>query len=461
MKLVKSALLSTLLFGAIAGCSDDDDTVVTENNSFLRVYHASPDAPAVNVWLDGKPALSGVEYQQSSGQITLPAGSHSVQVDAILADGSTTTVIPSTTVELSTGQEYNLFAAGKVNSGGSGDFTFGPQIVVRDALNPEQARVQVIHAAPDAPTVDVFITPPGADLTSAAPFADDAAYLAATDAVEVRAGAYQIRITDANDPTNVYFDSGTVDVPAGADWVALATNNTMAGGSPVSLLVDTGTESLVVQDVNSGAELRVVHAISDAPGVDVWVDGNAPSAGSPLYNLRFKHQTDYLALPAKQTDFAVAVSGSSPITVVDALALSANLGANQNYTALAIGNLGDGIGNDQLFVVTDDTRRIATEARLRAIHASTLAGNVDIYLSVDASPSSDDIVLQDIPYKGDSSLLSVMPGSLYIMVTPANDMSTVAIGPVMLNLAGGSLTTLVAVDDPASATSVGVISLDD
>lgn len=451
----------TLLLAAIAGltltaCDDSDDKY-----SYLRVYHASPDAPSVNVWVDGSPLLTNVAYQQSSGQLKLKEGMRDVRVEAILPDGSTVDVVPTTSIDFMYGMEYNLIATGKVSSDGSDGKGFGPQLSSRAKTSPSGARVQVMHSSPDAPTVDVFITAPNADLTMATPFADDAAYLAVTDAVEVPAGDYQIRITDPNDPTTVFFDSGTIAVPAGADWFAAATNNTAAGSSPVSLLVDTGEGSLVVQSINGEADLRVVHGISDAPGVDVWVDGVAPSNTSPLFNVGFKDQTDYLSLPAKSTDFAVAVNGTAPPTIVDDLALTADLMSNTTYTAIAIGNLGDATDNDELFVVVDDPRRVTTEAKLRAIHASTLAGPVDIYVSADATPSSDDVIIEDVEYKGDTGLLPVMPSDVYIMITPANDSNTIAVGPVMLSLTGGSITTLVAVNDPMAASGVGVLSLDD
>lgn len=126
MKLVRTITIATALSAALVGCDDDDSHYITAaNSSFLRVVHAAPDAPKVNVLLDGQSALQNVDYQQSSGQIPVPAGTHTVQVDAILADGTTTTVIPETSLDLMAGQEYNVIATGKV-----GDNTFGPQIVL-------------------------------------------------------------------------------------------------------------------------------------------------------------------------------------------------------------------------------------------------------------------------------------------------------------------------------------------
>jgi len=453
MKNFTRVLLVSLAAATLFGCDNDDD-------SYLRVYHASPDAPKVNVWLDGKLALAAVDYQQSSGTVKLTAGMHTLQVEALLPDGATLTVIPETQLTLEKNIEYNVVAAGKaalIETGGVN--AFAPQIIARDYLRPAGARVQVMHAAPDAPMVDVFITAPDADLAGATPFAEDLQYLGTTEAIEVTAGDYQVRITDPADSSSVYFDSGAVAVPAGGDWFVAATNNTEAGTSPVNLLVDTGAASLVVRDKNTGSDIRAVHAISDAPGVDLWINGIAPATDSPLYNLAFTEATDYLPVAAAEYTFNVAVNGSDPVVVVDALTLTATLEASKTYTAIAIGNLTDAEDNDQLLVVEDDVRRVATAAKLRAIHAATKAGKVDIYISADSTPSDDDVILKDVPYKGDSTVLSVTPGEVYIMITPPDDMGNVVIGPALFDLTAGSITTLVASDDSPSGFTL--ISLDD
>lgn len=457
MKNLKKLLLASIIMTSLTACNGDGDD---DENSYVRVYHASPDAPKVDVWLDGQKALEAVDYQQSSGKIMIPSGTHTVQIEAILANGETVTVLAETDLNLLPDTEYNIVATGKAELLGSGDaLAFGPVIVAREALIPIGARVQAIHSAPDAPTVDIFITAPGADLSQAMPFADDISYKASSEALEVAAGDYQIRITDANDSSVVYFDSGAVNVPAGSDWVALATNNTAGGNAPVSLVVDTATNSIVLNDIDTGSDIRVVHAISDAPAVDVLVNGNEPAVNSALDMISFKEFTEYLTVPAGDYSFSVNVDGSG--VNVAALSLSPTLTNAMSYTAIAIGNLADGEDNDELFVVVDDKRRIATTAKLRVIHASTLAKNVDIYVSSDATPSDDDIILQNVAYKGDSTLLEIMPGDRYVMVTPTGDRNTIAIGPAELPFEANSITTLVAIDDPMSGTAVSVISLDD
>ena len=49
-------------------------------NARVRVIHASPDAPAVDVFVDGQAALRNVEYPAISGYMEVPAGVHRVAV---------------------------------------------------------------------------------------------------------------------------------------------------------------------------------------------------------------------------------------------------------------------------------------------------------------------------------------------------------------------------------------------
>jgi hypothetical protein len=51
-----------------------------QGNAFVRVVHASPDAPAVDVYVDGNKALSNVPFFTASDYLPLPAGEHRFQV---------------------------------------------------------------------------------------------------------------------------------------------------------------------------------------------------------------------------------------------------------------------------------------------------------------------------------------------------------------------------------------------
>src|SRR5215218_3770928 len=64
-------------------------------NPTVRVVHASPDAPAVNVVVDGQPVAENLAFGSATEYLDLPAGDHQVQVvpadsDAAIIDQTVT-----------------------------------------------------------------------------------------------------------------------------------------------------------------------------------------------------------------------------------------------------------------------------------------------------------------------------------------------------------------------------------
>ena len=60
-----TGFLATLTLTGCGGSSSNDNTVTSQGS--IRVLHASPDAPPVNVKLDGNVSISDLDYAQSSG----------------------------------------------------------------------------------------------------------------------------------------------------------------------------------------------------------------------------------------------------------------------------------------------------------------------------------------------------------------------------------------------------------
>src|SRR5918997_4449897 len=52
------------------------------DEAFVRVVHASPDAPNVDVWVDGETVLTDVPFTAVSDYLSLSAGTYNVQVSA-------------------------------------------------------------------------------------------------------------------------------------------------------------------------------------------------------------------------------------------------------------------------------------------------------------------------------------------------------------------------------------------
>jgi hypothetical protein len=106
-------LLALALTVGLAGtaCSDDDDTTEpTAVPAYVRVVHASPDAPNVDVLVDNVVVLTNVAYEAASAYLDVPAGTRNLKVNAT---GTTTTVI-NADVAVTSGMYYTVMATGPV-----------------------------------------------------------------------------------------------------------------------------------------------------------------------------------------------------------------------------------------------------------------------------------------------------------------------------------------------------------
>ncbi|MCH8544874.1 MAG: DUF4397 domain-containing protein [Alcanivorax sp.] len=433
----------------------------------IRVVHAATDAPDVNVRVNGGAvsSLQNVPFGSGSEFLRVRADRYDVDVDALAAAGVLEGVI-SESVALERNTQTTVIAAGLL-----ADESFGPQVIVneRASVPADSTRVQVVHAAPGAPEVSVFVTAPDGMLDmplTTFSFYDN------TEQVTVPAGEYRIRITagSSNAEDDVVFDSGAVTLPGGADLLVLALDNT-GPGAPVDLLVSTGAgNDFVLRDVNNGASLRAVHAASGVGTAEIFA-GPAPLAGdaTPVVEMiEFAQDLTLDGLTSDEYELRIGVAGQG----VDAapIVATALLEAGTAYTALAAGDLPADMGEPNLFALLaeDDRRSVATDARVRAIHAASLAGTVDVFVT----PSAEAVTVNQIEMGevmptlpefevGDiTPYLALPPGTYDVRVRAGG---SVAIDVEAIEINGGSVTTLVArnADLEAGLEDFGFIVLAD
>jgi len=81
----KFSLLASAFVGiaAVTGCDTD-----LADQATLRVIHASPDAPEVNVSLDSTTRITDLDYAASSGFVRVNAGTRDITVEAIIPGGN-------------------------------------------------------------------------------------------------------------------------------------------------------------------------------------------------------------------------------------------------------------------------------------------------------------------------------------------------------------------------------------
>ncbi len=450
MQWMKKVAVTMFALGTLSACNSDDKELpvpIEVKQSSIKVVHAVSDAPAVAI--DGGPLLqvARLSYGQSTSQVTVPEGTYNLAVDALLPQNGKARVINAQGVALQATNSYTVFAVGTAATSSIEPLVVATPVAAVAAGN---VRVQVVHAAAAAPMVDVHVTAPGAALSSGT-VTGTLSFRQFSAPLTVTAGSYQVRITLPGKPDTVVFDSGTLALASGADLTVAAINNRFAGASPVSLLAVNANGTFAdIKDAASTADVRVVHAVSDAPAVDVLLNNN-----KAITELAFPNATQYAKLSPGAYNVKVAAAADNSVVVINA---DLNLAAGSYATVLATGSLGQ--GNITPLVLSDTPRRIATEAQVRLVHASSLAGNVDIYVTASADISNATPAFANVAFKAETGYVSLLPGNYVVTVTPAGS-KTAAIGPVALTLAGNKIYTAVARDGANRSTPLGLILLDD
>ena len=200
------SLIGTTGVIAVAGCLGGDDAAdddagdhandgydddehsdeMDDHDAGVRVAHLSPDAPNVDVWVDGEPTLEDVPYRAVSDYLELPPETYDVMITAA---GDADTVVFDDEVEVGDG-DYTVAALGELAEENQ---PFEPAVLEDDLSDPgEDARVRLVHASPDAPAVDVTVGDGETVLVEDAAFGDAAA-------VEVAPDAYTLEVRPATE----------------------------------------------------------------------------------------------------------------------------------------------------------------------------------------------------------------------------------------------------------------------
>lgn len=114
----------------------------------VRVIHTSPDAPAVDIYVNDQKTFDNMSYYQISGYAEVPAGSYKIDV---YPAGDKTKPVLTKTVKVESGKDYTIAAAGMLK-----DLSLVTVIDSTD-VPTNQANVRFWHLSPNAPAVDIAI----------------------------------------------------------------------------------------------------------------------------------------------------------------------------------------------------------------------------------------------------------------------------------------------------------------
>ncbi|MFO1540065.1 MAG: DUF4397 domain-containing protein [Chloroflexota bacterium] len=339
---LSAALVAT---GAIGAAAHDGGTAM------IRVLHASPDAPAVDVWVDGEPVYTNIPFGVATPYIGADAGAHQVQVVAAGADPADGAVIDAT-IELAADTMTTVAVTHNLEA-------IEAQVIA-DAPAPvaDAVQVRIGHLSADTPPVD--IAPDGGDEIVQA-----LAYPTVTDYLTIPEGQLDVELRPAGAADGwVALNPGGVLLANGHSYSIFAIGSHAEGTVRLLTVIDAVLPPPT-------AEVRVLHASPDAPAVDVYVDG-----GGVLTGVGFGAISDYLAVAPGEHEIQVYAAGADPSLEETEAVLDVRTGFEEGTRSTVVA--GNVLEKIQAWVYRDDTATLPAKAKVRVIHLSPDAPAVDI-----------------------------------------------------------------------------------
>ncbi len=357
-----------------AGCDDDDNgTNPIPEGAAIRVVHASPDAPAVDIYAAGSTTalFTNVAY----GEVTSykETDADTVQIQLRPAGASPTSPPVYTTGNLAVAEDSKItaIAAGLLGSTAPADRFRVLALVEGFAAPGTSARVRIVHAGADAPTVALDVANDGTpEITDFARFEETGPAgvelpAGIPIAIGIWAGSPLARVTAFTTPA----------LPAGGELFVIATGllprlPRETEGFSLLAVGPTGAIGFIKQD----PVLFALHASPDAPAVDIGPSGTSVSL---VTDLTFAEISTPVQLkPGTYTlDFRAAGT-----TTVAATATTPALAAGERYLAVATGFLAPETGEAafQLVPLADEFDLELVTPVLRVAHESPDAPAVDV-----------------------------------------------------------------------------------
>jgi hypothetical protein len=423
-----------ILVPPLAGCSDDDSDPADVQTSSLRVIHLSPTAPGVDVFANGADrVVENLMFSEGTGYLEVESGTYTFNISAS-GSSAAESVLDVEDLTLMDGGHYTAVAFGDVSS--------LMALALEDdheSLGEGDIRVRPIHTATAVGEVDIWNMPSDGDPSM---LYEDVPYGVAGSYLDLPAGAYTLGFDADNDASpDLVFE--LPELSAGAVASVFAVSD--AAGS-VFLLAQLGDSSVVRIDpteIDPGtASVRVIHMSPDAPVVDILVDGSTRAVS----DLEFGQGTGYLELEAGDHGFAIVPAGGSAMDAV--LSVDLTLEADASYTVLAY----DELSGLKAMALVDDLESLGSgDIRVRAIHAASMVGEVDIWnipATGDPTPLYEDVAF------GAAGEYIDLPAAAYTLGFDVDNDASPDVVFELPELAAGTIANVYAVTDSAGALSL-------
>lgn len=372
--------LFLIVLVALCGTLVSPRIVSAEDTARVRVFHASPDAPNIDVTANGMSIASNLAYKAASDYKTLPATTHNIQIRAA-GSAVTSTALLNQAVPLIAGVDYTLVALDRAGS--------LKLFVLEDryagAPSSGNFKARFVNAALDTPNVDVYVREAKTNAFTNVGFYNYAGYIQST------AGSYTLEVRPSGvitpllvvpnhtDKAGTVVTSFLVGINGGSKGLEYVTIQDASPGAPPApgstptQTPATGTATVTPTATSTvtstGTLLRFVNASPDAPNVDVYLDGK-PAAS----NIAFASSLGYMPVAPGSYNLDIRAAGS-PVSGTTLLSTSIVVVTNTMYTATALD-----LAAHMRLLLTEDRPGAdqAGMAQLRFINAAVNSPNLDL-----------------------------------------------------------------------------------
>jgi len=419
LSLVAACVLTLFLHGC--GKSSSDSANVRALNLISGVTN-------VNINAGGNTVMSGGTFEALSGYTGVGSGNVEFKVTV---PGNTGTLI-DTTYGLSGSTDFTYVTTGTAGAASG--------VLIADEFGSvgSQVAFRVLNMSAINPSVDVYLTQPGADLTAATPIVAAAVIATVTAFANTSGGNLELRMTPAGTKDVIY--DAMVSLPPGTGQTVVAYGR---GSSKLvnAEILPSGASGGIVN--NLLAQFKVVNGTAVATPLNVLVDGTAV-----VTNLAFGGVAPYQTLAAGVRQITVESSATPGATL---LSIAPNF-VPATDTSLA---LNGGAGSLSALVLTDSNPLVATgRAELRVVNLSPDFPAVDVYANFGklvtglGANAASDYSLVD----------AVTAGTAYQIDFNTAGTTNVVLSVPGLFLAGGHVYTMYLIG--SGPTLAGVLTLD-
>ncbi len=408
------ALLMIAAF-ALTGCDEKESPTDMGAGAELRVIHASPDAPAVDIYAEGvsSPLIENLDYSEVSDYLALDPGTYNIQIRAAGSDPGSTPAYETGDLDIPADAEITAIAVGLLGSSDEADkFRVMPITEIFDDPGTGNVAARIIHGAADAPPVAIDVGNDGApEITDFALFDDTGqGGVLLPSETELQIGIW------AGSPLERVTAFTTPALPDGEELFIIATgllSRLPREKEGFSLLAvrKSGAMGLVKQN----PVVYALHASPDAPAVDIY-------AGETMLveNIDWGRISDPVQVPPGSYQLDFTPTGSAVIAASDSVK---NLFRGNRYLAIASGYLTE-TPDFQLIPLAELFNLIAGDPLVRVVHASPDAPAVDVGPVVE----------------GDVSLVADFENLAFTESSPAAG-TALSVGAVTIGIAATGQTT--------------------